>query len=100
MAELRQMPTTPATAPFQPVEQTMTLRDGAKLFYRTWLPERPAERALVLFHRGHEHSERQRFDCLLPANRWRSKRRPSLRGTAGDTDGPTGNVERRPIWQR
>lgn len=58
MAELRQMPTTPATAPFEPAEQTMTLRDGAKLFYRAWLPDLPAERALVLFHRGHEHSGR------------------------------------------
>lgn len=33
-------------------------RDGAKLFYRAWLPAAKAERAIVLFHRGHEHSGR------------------------------------------
>ena len=33
--------------------------DGTELFYRAWLPnERKAERALLLFHRGHEHSGR------------------------------------------
>ncbi|MFN8392479.1 MAG: bifunctional alpha/beta hydrolase/class I SAM-dependent methyltransferase [Bdellovibrionota bacterium] len=32
--------------------------DGTELFYRAWLPEAPAERALILFHRGHEHSGR------------------------------------------
>ncbi len=34
--------------------------DGAKLFYRAWLPERPSKRAVVLLHRGHEHSGRWR----------------------------------------
>ncbi len=32
--------------------------DGAELFYRAWLPEKPANKALLLFHRGHEHSGR------------------------------------------
>lgn len=32
--------------------------DGARLFYRTWLPAMPTKKALVLFHRGHEHSAR------------------------------------------
>ena len=32
--------------------------DGARLFYRAWLPERPTQKALLLFHRGHEHSGR------------------------------------------
>ncbi len=32
--------------------------DGAELFYRAWLPTTPARKALVLFHRGHEHSGR------------------------------------------
>ena len=36
----------------------MTSWDGAQLFYRSWIPERPTERALLLFHRGHEHSGR------------------------------------------
>jgi alpha-beta hydrolase superfamily lysophospholipase/SAM-dependent methyltransferase len=42
----------------QTTEQTFETRDGAKLFYRAWLPSKPANRALVLFHRGHEHSAR------------------------------------------
>jgi alpha-beta hydrolase superfamily lysophospholipase/SAM-dependent methyltransferase len=33
--------------------------DGAELFYRAWLPdEEKAGKALLLFHRGHEHSGR------------------------------------------
>jgi alpha-beta hydrolase superfamily lysophospholipase/SAM-dependent methyltransferase len=33
--------------------------DGTELFYRAWLPEgKKAEKALLLFHRGHEHSGR------------------------------------------
>lgn len=32
--------------------------DGAELFYRAWLPERGATQAIILFHRGHEHSGR------------------------------------------
>ncbi|HZE57669.1 MAG TPA: bifunctional alpha/beta hydrolase/class I SAM-dependent methyltransferase [Chthoniobacterales bacterium] len=32
--------------------------DGAQLFYRAWIPDGPTEKALLLFHRGHEHSGR------------------------------------------
>ena len=32
--------------------------DGMELFYRAWVPEKPAGKALLLFHRGHEHSGR------------------------------------------
>src|ERR1700733_2519875 len=39
-------------------EHTVKLRDGAELFYRAWLPEEPTTKALLLFHRGHEHSGR------------------------------------------
>src|SRR5437764_11808701 len=39
-------------------EQTFTSWDGADLFYRAWIPERPTDKALLLFHRGHEHSGR------------------------------------------
>ena len=39
-------------------EHFFTSWDGARLFYRAWLPETPAAKALVLFHRGHEHSGR------------------------------------------
>ncbi len=36
----------------------MSLPDGTEIFYRAWIPEAPTDRALVLFHRGHEHSGR------------------------------------------
>ena len=42
----------------QMTEQTFTTWDGTQLFYRAWLPEKPAARAVFLFHRGHEHSAR------------------------------------------
>jgi alpha-beta hydrolase superfamily lysophospholipase/SAM-dependent methyltransferase len=40
--------------------------DGAELFYRAWIPREPAEKAILLFHRGHEHSGRwqQTVDVL------------------------------------
>ena len=34
------------------------MRDGTGLFYRAWLPAAKADRAVILFHRGHEHSGR------------------------------------------
>ena len=34
--------------------------DGAELFYRAWLPASSTDRAVILFHRGHEHSGRWR----------------------------------------
>jgi len=37
---------------------TMTTWDGTKLFYRSWIPKEPYAKAVLLFHRGHEHSER------------------------------------------
>ena len=39
-------------------EHTVRLRDGVELFYRAWRPATPANRAVILFHRGHEHSGR------------------------------------------
>ena len=39
-------------------ELTFTSWDGAELFYRAWVPAQPTEKALLLFHRGHEHSGR------------------------------------------
>src|SRR5436309_13519429 len=46
-------------APFAASNATATMDDGAKLFYRAWLPRAShARRALLLFHRGHEHSGR------------------------------------------
>lgn len=46
------------TSPRTSLERTMTTWDGATLFYRAWLPLSRSEKALVLFHRGHEHSAR------------------------------------------
>ena len=47
----------PATS-LQSTEHTVTLADGTALFYRAWLPDTPSRHALLLFHRGHEHSAR------------------------------------------
>jgi alpha-beta hydrolase superfamily lysophospholipase len=42
-----------------PVEQKMKSWDGAELFYRAWMPQKKnTQKALLLFHRGHEHSGR------------------------------------------
>src|SRR5690348_11363953 len=53
MQERRRAPAVPESS-----EHALTLRDGAELFYRAWLPEEPTTKALLLFHRGHEHSGR------------------------------------------
>jgi alpha-beta hydrolase superfamily lysophospholipase/SAM-dependent methyltransferase len=34
------------------------MSDGIELLYRAWLPAIPTKKALLLFHRGHEHSGR------------------------------------------
>jgi alpha-beta hydrolase superfamily lysophospholipase/SAM-dependent methyltransferase len=39
-------------------ERSMTTWDGVELFYRVWRPPDPGDKALLLFHRGHEHSGR------------------------------------------
>jgi alpha-beta hydrolase superfamily lysophospholipase/SAM-dependent methyltransferase len=39
-------------------ERTFTTWDGAELFYRSWIPNKATDKALLLFHRGHEHSGR------------------------------------------
>jgi alpha-beta hydrolase superfamily lysophospholipase/SAM-dependent methyltransferase len=39
---------------------TFTTWDGRSLFYRAWHPVEPAKGALILIHRGHEHSGRVR----------------------------------------
>lgn len=39
-------------------EHNLKSWDGAQLFYRAWLPAQRTEKALLLFHRGHEHSGR------------------------------------------
>src|SRR5947208_2732225 len=52
----------------QMTEHALTSWDGASLTYRAWLPrDRPAKRAILLFHRGHEHSGRwqETVDALV-----------------------------------
>src|SRR5262245_57051850 len=39
-------------------ERTFTSWDGAELFFRSWIPNKATDKALLLFHRGHEHSGR------------------------------------------
>src|SRR5262245_66385386 len=42
----------------QATEKTFVSWDGAELFYRSWIPDKATDKALLLFHRGHEHSGR------------------------------------------
>jgi alpha-beta hydrolase superfamily lysophospholipase len=42
----------------KPLENIFRSHDRAELFYRAWIPEKRTEKALLLFHRGHEHSGR------------------------------------------
>src|SRR5580704_18937478 len=56
MASVRERVTAPIA--LQPSEHQLALRDGTVLSYRAWLPKQPAEKAVLLFHRGHEHSGR------------------------------------------
>ena len=40
-------------------DETFVSADGTPLFYRRWAPSSSAKRrALIVFHRGHEHSGR------------------------------------------
>jgi len=39
-------------------EHTVPSWDGTVLFYRAWVPPVGTDKAVLLFHRGHEHSER------------------------------------------
>jgi alpha-beta hydrolase superfamily lysophospholipase len=47
-----------AVTTWQPTEHTMKTWDGVELFYRAWRPLVPSNKAILLFHRGHEHSGR------------------------------------------
>jgi alpha-beta hydrolase superfamily lysophospholipase len=78
---------TPQTASAE--EGTFPTADGAALFYRHWNPTTPSQNAIVLFHRGHEHSGRYQHlvevfaDCHVFA--WDARghgRSPGERGYA------------------
>jgi alpha-beta hydrolase superfamily lysophospholipase len=53
-------------------EGTFTSFDGTELFCRTWRPQAPSDRALIVIHRGHEHSGRveQQIEDLDLENFW------------------------------
>lgn len=84
-------------------EQTMTSWDGTELFYRAWLPNgKKTEKALLLFHRGHEHSGRWRetVDALgledVAIFAWDARghgRSPGERGAARDLTDVIKDVE-------
>jgi alpha-beta hydrolase superfamily lysophospholipase len=74
-------------------ENRFTTWDGTELFYRSWVPDQPTNKALVLFHRGHEHSGRwQEVVELLQLNdvaifAWDARghgQSPGERGSAGN----------------
>lgn len=46
------------SAPKQAVEAVFASHDGVELHYRHWPAAQPSKRAVVFFHRGHEHSAR------------------------------------------
>ena len=46
------------SAPRPVLESTFTTHDGVALFYRHWPATGPRQGAVLLFHRGHEHSAR------------------------------------------
>jgi alpha-beta hydrolase superfamily lysophospholipase/SAM-dependent methyltransferase len=67
--------------------------DGTELFYRAWNPREPTDKAVLLFHRGHEHSGRwqQTVDSLGLENiavfAWDARghgRSPGERGAANN----------------
>src|SRR6478752_9380075 len=72
-------------------ETTFPSWDGAELFYRSWIPNKSTDKALLLFHRGHEHSGRwqETVDSLdlddIAIFAWDARghgRSPGDRGTA------------------
>ena len=74
-------------------ELTFSSWDGTELFYRAWLTDQPSRKALLLIHRGHEHSGRwqETVDALdmkdVAVFAWDARghgRSPGDRGFAAD----------------
>jgi alpha-beta hydrolase superfamily lysophospholipase/SAM-dependent methyltransferase len=74
-------------------EHAMKSWDGVELFYRAWIPCKETEKAILLFHRGHEHSGRwqQTVDLLglkdIAVFAWDARghgRSPGERGAANN----------------
>jgi alpha-beta hydrolase superfamily lysophospholipase/SAM-dependent methyltransferase len=84
---------TTASPPRLPsTEHTMRLQDGTELFYRAWIPPGVKAKALVLFHRGHEHSGRwqETVDALglddVAVFAWDARGHGRSPGTRGSAD--------------
>ena len=62
----------PITTEDREQRHELLLDDGTRLAYRAWAPDRPTRRAVLLFHRGHEHSGRLRAlaEELRLEDRW------------------------------
>jgi alpha-beta hydrolase superfamily lysophospholipase/SAM-dependent methyltransferase len=80
-------------ASLQLTEHGVTMSDGTELYYRAWLPGSATDKALLLFHRGHEHSGRwqETVDALglddVAIFAWDARghgRSPGERGSAAD----------------
>lgn len=41
-------------------ETTFITHDGVEIYYQHWIPEASKNKAIVMFHRGHEHSNRMK----------------------------------------
>src|SRR6266487_3242049 len=76
-------------------EHAMKSLDGAELFYRAWIPSQATDKAVLLFHRGHEHSGRwqETIDLLglqdIAVFAWDARghgRSPGERGAASSND--------------
>ncbi len=73
-------------------ENHFITHDGTELFYRHWPAAGPADKAIVLFHRGHEHSGRLQhvvdelglddFACFA----WDARGHGKSPGARGDSD--------------
>src|SRR5438128_4001206 len=83
-------------------EHAMKSWDGAELFYRAWIPREATDKAILLFHRGHEHSGRwqQTVDLLglkdIAVFAWDARghgRSPGERGAANNFAGVIRDVD-------
>src|SRR5438128_6712940 len=83
-------------------EHAMKSWDGAELFYRAWIPRKATDKAILLFHRGHEHSGRwqQTVDLLelkdIAIFAWDARghgRSPGERGAANNFAGVIRDVD-------
>jgi alpha-beta hydrolase superfamily lysophospholipase len=88
------------------LEKRFTTHDGVSLFYRHWPAAGGSNRALVLFHRGHEHSGRLQhvvdelgltdFDCFA----WDARGHGRSPGARGDSPSFAASVKDMEVFIR